>query len=156
VRETVSGSLAVIALFSDLAGNDLRHIEKSCRWHLYSPGEQILAWREESDDIFLVISGKIRVLNHSLMGREITFEDRARGTHFGEKAAFDGEPRAASVAALSDCLIAVMAPEHFLEVFAAHPSVALRVTRELGYDQRHMGQPARNTEARLGADRRAG
>jgi len=55
----------------------------------------------------------------------------AAGAYLGELAALDGEPRSASVMALSDCLIAAMPQEQFLPLLEKHPSIALKVMKVL-------------------------
>ena len=80
---------------------------------------------------FFVDEGQVRVVNYSISGREITLDDIGPGGHFGELAAIDGQPRSASVMALTGCSVAIMQQEHFLELVNENPSVALKVMRGL-------------------------
>jgi len=53
------------------------------------------------------------------------------GSYFGELAAIDSEPRSASVMALTDCLVAALPQEQFLELLEKHPPIALKVMKSL-------------------------
>ena len=77
-----------------------------------------------------VREGFARVVNYSI-GREITLDDIGCGGHFGELAAIDGQPRSASVMALTHCSVAIMPQERFLDLVDQNPSVALKVMRGL-------------------------
>ena len=47
-------------------------------------------------DVYVVIHGKVRVVNYSVSGREIVFDELAPGSFFGEISAIDGQPRSAT------------------------------------------------------------
>ncbi len=129
--EQVQESLVKIGLLSDLADKERRNVEKSCSWKHYRSQEQIIDRHSESSDVFFMVTGKVRVVNYSLSGREITFDDVGDGRYFGELAAIDGEPRSASIMALTDCLVAALPAERFREMMARHPEIALKVMRHL-------------------------
>ena len=116
-----------IDLLSDLDGKDLDALEKSCRWKQYAANEQIIDRQSDTRDVIFVVKGKVRVVNFSLSGREITLDDLSEGSYFGELAALDGEPRSAGVMALNDTLVAFLPPDLFLELLSRHPTLALKV-----------------------------
>jgi len=124
-------SLSNIDLLSGLKPTDLKAIVESCSFKAYSAQEQIIDRQSESTDVFFVISGEIRVVIYSLSGREITLDDLSAGSYFGELAAIDGEPRSASVMALSDCMVASLAQEKFLSILENHPEIAFKVMKSL-------------------------
>ena len=126
-----TGNLAGIALLCDLPPSTLTKAAKNCRWRSYSANEQIIDRQSEATDVFFVDEGRVRVVNYSISGREITLDDIGSGGHFGELAAIDGQPRSASVMALTGCSVAIMRQEHFLELVDENPGVALKVMRGL-------------------------
>jgi len=127
VSDTASGSLAGISLFAGLDENELTELEKACSWRRYTSNEQIIDRQSDSTDVFFVIEGKVRVVNYSLSGREITLDDIVPGRHFGELAAIDGQPRSASVMALEESLLAALPQERFLDVARRRPEVSYLV-----------------------------
>ena len=84
MEEQVQESLVKIGLLSDLADKERRNVEKSCSWKHYRSQEQIIDRHSESSDVFFMVTGKVRVVNYSLSGREITFDDVGDGRYFGE------------------------------------------------------------------------
>ena len=126
-------SLASIDLLADLAPRERKSIEQNCRWRRCDPHEQLIDRQSETSDVCFVVEGNVRVVNYSLSGREITLDDLDAGAYFGELAALDGRPRSASVMALTNTLIASLAPNRFLEVLAKHPEIALKLMTHLAH-----------------------
>jgi CRP-like cAMP-binding protein len=114
-------------LFRDFPEKDLRPVEQACRYRRFSPQEIIVDRDSLSQDVYLVIRGRVRIVNYSMSGREITFDDLEEGAYFGELSALDGEPRSASVVALTETMIVALPRRVFLDVLAKHPDVALKV-----------------------------
>lgn len=123
--------LSRIELMSGLKLAERKKIEEASSFRRYGAQEQIIDRQSETTDVFFVVRGDVRVVNYSLSGREITLDDLTEGNYFGELAAIDGEPRSASVMALSDCLVAALPQEQFLTLLEKHPSIALKVMRSL-------------------------
>ena len=53
------------------------------------------------------------MINYSLSGREVTFDDREGGAYFGELNALDDEPRSANIVALDEKVVASFSQEVF-------------------------------------------
>ena len=126
-----AGNLSGIRLLSDLGTPELEVAAKNCRWRNYGAQEQIIDRQSEATDVFFVVDGRVRVVNYSVSGREITLDDIEPGGHFGELAAIDGQPRSASVMSLTPCAVAIMPQDRFMELVEGNASVALKVMRGL-------------------------
>lgn len=126
-----AGNLSGIRLLSDLSTAELDGLAKACGWRIYGAHEQIIDRQSDTRDVFFVVSGRVRVVNYSLSGREITLDDVDVGGHFGELAAIDGQPCSASVMALVESQLAVLPQERFLTLVERHPGVGLKVMRSL-------------------------
>lgn len=123
----IGDPLGGIDVFEDLAPRDRDAIAKACRWRRYDPHQLIVGHQEPATEIFFIATGRVRVTMHSATGKEVAFRDLGAGQSFGELAAIDGEPRSASVVALSETLIAAMSAEIFAGVLRDHPEVSARV-----------------------------
>jgi CRP-like cAMP-binding protein len=123
--------LADINLLSQLESSDLEQLAKICTWRHFSANEQIIDRQSDTGDIYFVVEGKVRIANYSLSGREITLDNLDKGAHFGELAAIDGQPRSASVLAITDCYLALLSPRHFETLCISHPDIAFQVMRSL-------------------------
>jgi len=131
VSDGSARSLAQVHLLQELSASEIARLEQACLWKTYAAQEQIIDRQSETRDVFFVVSGAVRVVIYSLSGREITLDDVNTGGHFGDLAAIDGEPRSASVMALTDTVIASLSQERFLLLLSEHFDVTLRVMRSL-------------------------
>lgn len=124
-------SLNGIDLLSGLDAESIAALERRCSWRNYASHEQIIDRQSDSRDVYFIVRGKVQVVNYSLSGREITFDDLDDGDHFGELAAIDGQPRSANVVALTDTTVASISPKAFSDLVLEHPKLSLVVMQRL-------------------------
>ena len=127
-----SQSLSGIKLLNSLTENDLKKLEQRCNWQLVSQQEVIVDRQSESSDVYFVVSGKVRVVNFSMSGREITFDEMAAGGYFGQLAALDNQPRSANVVAIEDSVLASLSQQPFKDLLLEYPKIALELLVEMG------------------------
>ena len=126
-----SQSLSGIKLLNSLTENDLKKLEQRCNWQLVSQQEVIVDRQSESSDVYFVVSGKVRVVNFSVSGREITFDEMAAGGYFGQLAALDNQPRSANVVAIEDSVLASLSQQPFKDLLLEYPKIALELLLEM-------------------------
>lgn len=124
-------TLANVFLFKDMSDEARKRVEDRCRWHDFSPHEQIIDFQDDSQDVYFITRGVARVVNYSISGREVAFDDLKDGSVFGELAAVDGEPRSANVVAIAPTTVGIMNPVTFRSVLEEHPTVALSLMKRL-------------------------
>lgn len=124
-------SLAGVALFADVPGNELKSLAERCSWRRYAAHEPIIDRDSDSRDVFFITEGLVRVVNYSFSGREVAFDDIPAGSVFGELAALDGQPRSANVVALEPTTVASMTPSVFRDVLLNHPRMAVNLALRL-------------------------
>lgn len=124
-------SLEKIGIFRELKPGALSALAQRCRWREYGAGQLIVGHQDNSQQVFFIIEGRAKAIIYSLSGRPVTFRDMDSGDMFGEYAAIDGQPRSASVEAVSPCLVASMSRELFWEVLRDEPSVAAATLKRL-------------------------
>lgn len=127
----VDSNLAGIALLGQLPPAQLEPLAKACRWRRYDAGQQIVGHQDEGTDVFFVVAGEVHVVIYSPAGKEVSFGDLDAGSTFGEIAAIDGKPRSATIAAVTDSLVASMPAETFRDVLRRHPEVSSKVLEQL-------------------------
>ena len=131
--EASGKNLAGIGLLEGLPEKSLNRLAERCQWHHYSAHDLIIDRASESRDLFLVVAGRVRVVNYSATGREIAFDEVEAGGFFGELAALDGLPRSATVVALTTTTVATMSPSLFEDLVNAYPKTAFRVMRAMAH-----------------------
>jgi CRP-like cAMP-binding protein len=123
--------LSVVSIFADLDEDALGDVERHINRKTFAAGAQIIEPESDSSDVYLILSGRVRIVNYSLSGREITLEEFSAGGCVGQLSAIDGEPRSAGVVAVEDTDVGILSPANFEKVVKRHPSVAWNVIGEL-------------------------
>jgi CRP-like cAMP-binding protein len=120
-----------IVLFDQLSDDTLRLIASRSTLHRWPAGRQILSARDESNDVFFILEGRLQVKNYSHQGREFIYSEIGTGQLFGEFAALDGLPRSAAVEAMEDSVVARMKAADFIALLKAHFDLTLRLLQLL-------------------------
>lgn len=130
-KETTGRALGEIAIFREVAEDELEALAHRCHWRRFSRDQQILGYGDDSHDVFFVVQGRVRAINYSVGGKEVSFRDIDAGDTFGEFAAIDGQPRSANIVALDESLIASMTSGIFWDALRDHPEVAAATLKRL-------------------------
>ena len=125
------GTLARFNLFEGVPAADLKALEQRCRFRRYERDAAIIDYQDDRSDVFFIVNGQVRVTIYSTAGREVAFHDLNAGEFFGELSALDGNPRAATVVALAECVLASMPASVFRDVLHRHSSVTDALLRRL-------------------------
>ena len=120
-----------IDLLEGLAPEKLDALARQCVWRNYEAGKRIISRNADDRDVYLLVSGRVRITTYSQGGRQVTFRDIAAGDIFGEVAALDEKPRSADVIALDSALLASMPPPVFRRLLAEEPLVGARLMTRL-------------------------
>lgn len=86
---------------------------------------------DESDTVYVIESGSVRVYRDDPRGRQITLNALGPGDFFGELAPLASAPRIASVDAQEDCALLGIPGPAFLEVMRRHPDLLMRLAKTL-------------------------
>lgn len=89
----------------------------------YTAGSVIFRQGEESHDVYRVVSGRVEVSINQENGQPLVLAMLEEEDIFGEMAMIDESPRSATVTAMEDCDVEVMAPGDFSETFFRNPAV---------------------------------
>ncbi len=131
--EITGESLASIRILSSLGLAERAKIAKRVQGFSYRANHQIVSHNDQSNDVYLIVSGSVRVTFYSLSGREVTFRDLGAGDLFGDISAIDGNLRSATVVALADTFVGTISATGFWEIINNHPEVAREVLKGLAY-----------------------
>ena len=123
--------LKSIKLLDGVPVTALEALAQQSRWRRYEAGQRIVSREARDNDVYLVISGQVRVTAFSAAGRQVTYGDIRAGEWFGDFAAIDGLTRSADIVAVDDTLVASMTPATFRRLLHEHPAVCDRMLRRL-------------------------
>ncbi len=85
---------------------------------------------DESDSVYIVLSGRVKVYGASEDGREVVYATQGPGEYFGE-ITLDGGVRSASVMTLEPTTCVVVPGAQMREFLGSHPEFALHLVRKL-------------------------
>jgi CRP-like cAMP-binding protein len=98
---------------------------------IFGRGQVLMAEQATTSEVYLIVGGFVRVINHSASGVDAMIAIRTRGDLVGELAAMDGQPRTSTVIAASRVSVRVIDALLFRSFMTAHPSVAEAVSRSV-------------------------
>jgi CRP/FNR family transcriptional regulator, cyclic AMP receptor protein len=117
--------LAEIPLFAALSRRHLGKIASVASTKRYAPGSTLVRAGNPADAFFVILDGSALV---EVPGRGVTL---AAGDFFGEMALLDGEPRSATVVAVSEVYVMTVARTKFLKLLEAEPKISLAIMATL-------------------------
>lgn len=117
-------SLKTIKAFNGLSAKSLAEIAQHGAQLEYLPEQTVIAYGEQSNTVFFLLSGAVRATMFTQQGREISYQDLGPGDMFGELAAIDQQPRSTSVIARETSRLLQVPGDYFLQMMATHPSIA--------------------------------
>ncbi len=120
-----------VPIFADLDDKDLQKIIKLGTRQKYKKGNIVVLEQESGAALFVIISGKVKVVRMDEDGREVILSMFGPGEFFGEMALLDGLARSASVVATVKSELFMIHRRDFLELLHDFPTVAISLLAEL-------------------------
>jgi CRP/FNR family cyclic AMP-dependent transcriptional regulator len=131
VTTTTADFLATVPLFGGLDREELDRFAELTREKSYPRGSVILFEHDPGDSLFVVRSGRVKVVLVGEDGREVILGVLGVGEHFGELSLIDDRPRSAHVIAMDDADLLVLRREDFRKRVESSPAVAWSLLSEL-------------------------
>jgi CRP/FNR family transcriptional regulator, cyclic AMP receptor protein len=149
--------LRQMRLLAGLPDDVLQEVAAACVCRLHRSGQCIVNRSGTDRDLYLVLSGRVRVLALSPNGREVSFRDLAAGDAFGEVAAIDGQPRSATVLALGEAVLARISAPALVGLMRRHWLIGERMLDTLAASVRELTDrvyalSTQNVQQRLAAE----
>jgi len=123
--------LRITPIFENLEERDLSRIAACGVRKAYRKSDLILMEEETGSVLFVIISGKVKVVRIGEDGREIILSIMSSGEVFGEMALLDGESRSASVIALEDSDLFMIHGKDFVSLLHEYPAISVSLLKQL-------------------------
>lgn len=120
-----------VPIFADLEEKDLQKIVKLGTRQKHKKGNIVLLEQESGAALFIIVSGKVKVVRMDEDGREVILSIFGPGEFFGEMSLLDGQARSASVVATVKSELFMIHRRDFLEALHEFPMVAIALLAEL-------------------------
>ena len=121
-RNTFLGRLPDVVLDTLVRKGQVRRCEK---------GDLIYRRGDPGDSLMVVISGRVKLANTNVGGKEVALDFLGVGDILGETSALDGKERAIDAVALETSDIFVVYTRDLLPTLLEHPQALLEIIREL-------------------------
>lgn len=121
--------LRKVPLFSDLSPEELKQVASIAGEHIFKHGEAFVSEGELGDEMYIVVSGRVRVVKGAQEHKVIAV--RGPGEFVGEMSILTHEPRMASLIADGDVFALCLEQSKFEQMLIEKPEIGLSVMRAL-------------------------
>jgi CRP/FNR family cyclic AMP-dependent transcriptional regulator len=131
-RMEITGMLTlplVCGLFPALSPEDLAVLARCGAIKAYPRNTMLFQEGQPSADLYIVVSGQIKVFVSEAQGKEVTLTLEGPGGYFGELGLVDEAPRSASVMTTEPSQLVVVSKADFQRCLAAHPELGIKLMR---------------------------
>jgi HEAT repeat protein len=131
-----------VPLFADLPPAELKQVAGITGELLFADGETIARQGELGDEMYIIVSGVVRVVAGASEGAERELARRQSGDYVGEMAIISHEPRMASLVAAGEVRLLYIDQGRFEGILRERPETSLAVMRQLCARLRERQAPA--------------
>jgi len=110
--------LKQVPLFRFLRAEDTRRLVELLQRRTIHKGDFLCRKGEEGNTLFMIVSGKIKILRQSKNGDEVILAFLSSGDFCGEMALLDGLPRSADAVAVEDTVLYILTRNDFFSCVA--------------------------------------
>ena len=133
-----------IPLFAGLSPEVLAEIEQHGSIKTYRKNTIVINEGDETDSLYLILSGRVKVFLSSEDGREAVLNHQGPGEYFGEMSLIDRQPRAASVMTVEPARLMILSRGDFMRCLASNPEIALNLIEPMTSRIRMLAQNVSN------------
>ena len=123
--------LKSVPLFSAFTEQQLVTLLNYVQHRSYPRNVFVIQAGDETDSLYVILSGKVKVLIPDDQGREVILSVMGPHDFFGEMGILDDQPRSASVSTLEPCEMLRMSKAGFINCLKENSDVAMLVIRNL-------------------------
>jgi len=123
--------LKAVPLFTTISEEQLRMLTTMVTRRSASRNTTIMSSGDATDSLYIVLSGRLKVMMSDSDGKEVILSILGPGEFFGEMGLIDDEPRSASVVSIEPCELLFIAKRDFKKCLAENFEMAMAVMRGL-------------------------
>lgn len=123
--------LRKIPFLSTLKSRDLKRIARISKLREVPKGALIFSKAEGAGNMFIVMSGRVKIFIHSAAKKKKTFAYLKTGDFFGEMALLGGKPRSASAQAVLASRLLLVGKSDFKKLLISDPALTYYLLRSV-------------------------
>ncbi len=135
-------------LFEPLSDEDIENLVSYCEIKSFKIGELIVEQDDLSSTLYIINTGIVSVIRNDESGQEIKVSQLNKGDLFGEMSLLTGEPRSASVRAVTFCELIEVRKDGLESIMKIKPRLAEQIAEIMLNRQKEI-DVAKNLESNL-------
>jgi CRP/FNR family transcriptional regulator len=136
--------LAALPVFAGLSDRDWEKVGDFFSERQYQRDDYIFLEGEAPEALYVVKTGKVKVLRHSTDGKDVVLRMTGPGQLLGSVAVFDGGGYPGTAQAIEDCTLLVIGRNDCLTLVSRYPVFALTVINDMGLRLRSSAEQIRS------------
>jgi CRP/FNR family transcriptional regulator, cyclic AMP receptor protein len=120
-----------VPLFAKMSLEQIRVLTSHLEEQHFLPGEAIIYEGEFSQELYILMSGRVRIAKDYGGLHERTLAVLTQGDFFGEMAIFESALRSATAVAAEESELLALSPEKFKQTIYQKPEMVFEMFREL-------------------------
>jgi CRP/FNR family transcriptional regulator, cyclic AMP receptor protein len=120
-----------VSIFTGMDPSDLAVIEQRMVKRSYPRNTIILSEGDNSDSLYVILSGKVKVYLNDENGKEAIINYQEAGEYFGELSLIDDYKRSASIMTTVKSTMAIMSKQAFYQVLQSNPNICIHLLQDM-------------------------
>lgn len=120
-----------VPLFAGLENEEIEKLAAVASVRTFAKHAVVIREGEQADSIYLINSGKVKVLISDTEGHEVILSILGPGDYFGEMSLIDSQPRSATVVSMEPVHFAVITKADFERCLVHNPKIVSHILVEL-------------------------
>lgn len=146
--------LSRTSFFGSMSTRALELIYNETIEQRFRKGDYIFFEGDRSHSVFIILAGRVKLVKHSLEGKNVIIRMATEGEMFGESAIFDRLPYPSSAQAMENTNVLSIKRSNFYIMMMKNPDIAIKLIGELGLRLREsydliQNLAAQNVEKRI-------
>ena len=133
-----------VPLFSELTDQELSLLAASGSRQKFPDKKVIFQEGDSGEVLFIILSGKVKVLLTGKNGQEFILSHLGPGNFFGEMAILESAPRSASVITAEPSEFFLLGRKALTELLQHHPGIAIKILKNLSQRLRKVSEQVRS------------
>ncbi len=121
-----------VPLFASLRERDWEQVSELLNGICFPRDAYLFFESDPPDFLYVIWMGRIKLLRHSVEGRDVVIDVLGPGRLIGEVAIFEGAPYSQTAQAMEESAVISIARTDYLDLLARYPTLALSVINEMG------------------------
>jgi CRP/FNR family transcriptional regulator len=136
--------LMALPVFAGLSDRDWERVVDLFSERHYQKNDYVFLEGEPPEALYIVKTGKVKVLRHSTDGKDVVLRVAGPGQLLGTVAVFDGSGYPGTAQVIEDCSLLVVARNDCLTLVGRYPVFALVVIADMGQRLRSSAEQIRS------------